>query len=214
VIFHARMEPATTSTRPRRSSRRARGTCRRDLPGSNGLAIVLVLGVTQGAEGHPLLGSHHTPNLAPCIDAHNRGLPAPGPSFSALSIAGTEPALCHENLTASGSCTNSRLRRRPALEPRPSRRIGALCKCLITAVLETRPRPSALAACWGSGGASALKQRRTMYFVPSIRTLGHEALQAQRVAAGYVGRSAGARSGPSDRCGGGAVVNGAHVGSR
>jgi len=39
------------------------GTYRRDLTGADGLAVVLVLGVAEGAKDDALFGSHDPPNL-------------------------------------------------------------------------------------------------------------------------------------------------------
>ena len=75
VIFHARVEPAATSTRPWRAQAARAPASRgpgaptrrrahpRDLTGADGLAVVLVLGVAEGAEDDALFGGHDPPNL-------------------------------------------------------------------------------------------------------------------------------------------------------
>ena len=49
-----------------------RGTCRGDLVGADGLSVVFVLGIAEGAEDDALLGGHGPTNLARCTDARNR----------------------------------------------------------------------------------------------------------------------------------------------
>jgi hypothetical protein len=46
-----------------------RGTRRGDLPCADGLAVVLVLRVSERAEDDALLGSHDAPNLTLRVDA-------------------------------------------------------------------------------------------------------------------------------------------------
>ena len=85
MIFHARVEPAATSTRPWRSSSTSAAVTRSGRPchgaghtvgdpaGADGVAVVLVLGVAEGGEDDALLGGHDRPKLASGADARNRG---------------------------------------------------------------------------------------------------------------------------------------------
>jgi hypothetical protein len=77
VIFHARVEPAAARTRPWRSSRTSAAVTRSGRPchgagadvgdaaGADGIAVALVLGVSEGGEDDALLGGHDRPEASP-----------------------------------------------------------------------------------------------------------------------------------------------------
>ena len=84
MIFHALVEPAAASTVPSRSSSTSAAVTRSGRPchgarqtsatraGAHGLAIALVLGVSEGGEDDALLGGHdRSEALAAPSDARN-----------------------------------------------------------------------------------------------------------------------------------------------